>query len=382
MHDYIIDINELSDSRELLEAKPPKVIKIFIYVLLAMLVAGFIWISIFSIEITIKSPGIIRPIQNISGVKNVVSGTISSILFKDGEYVDKGELLYKIDTKSLDIDYKEIKSKILRLEDDETNTTLYKESIAKGLNLFSQDNIRYYNRYLNYELEKEKLNLTYLKAKRELEDEESLLEGMQTKRKLDELKSTVRFNQLNIDSYISRELITIEDELRAIKDQLITLRKSRVSIEESLRLSRVKAAIAGRVQQIQELNPGDFLQQGVEVLRIIPSDDSLIKVDIMVSNSDIAGITIGDRVTYRFQALPQGEYGVLTGTITKIPGDITSTGTGNSVYVLEGSVKSNKLSNNKGVSVYLKSGMLCDARIITREQKILDYLLEKLDFKS
>ncbi|MBN2617874.1 MAG: HlyD family efflux transporter periplasmic adaptor subunit [Spirochaetales bacterium] len=382
MHEYIIDMKDLSDSRELLESKPPKVIKIFIYFLLFMIVAGFIWISVSSIEITTKSPGIIRPIDDISIVRNVVSGTLVNIWFKDGDYINKDEPLYKIDTTSLDIDYKEVLSKISRLNKTKMNVIKLQQSISENKNLFSTNNTKFYNRFLTYQLEKEKLNMTYLKALREYDDENSLLDNMKTQRKLDELEATVRYNSLNVDTFVSKNLIDLENEITTINEELISLNRNKMTLEENIKMSQVNASISGRIQKIQDLNTGDFLGVGSEVLRVLPIDSESIKVDIMVSNKDIAGISVGDVVTYRFSALPQSEYGVLKGKVLSIPGDITSNSVNGNVYVLEGSVNSNKLDNKEGIPVFLKSGMFCDVRITTREQKILDYLLEKLDFKS
>ncbi|WP_187759797.1 HlyD family secretion protein [Thiospirochaeta perfilievii] len=382
MHEYIIDMKDLSDSRELLESKPPKVIKIFIYFLLFMLVTGFIWISVSSIEITTKSPGIIRPIDDISIVRNVVSGTLENIWFKDGDYVTKDEPLYKIDTTSLDIDYNEVLSKLSRSNKTKEDVIKLQKSISENKNLFSSDNIKFYNRFLTYQLEKEKLNMTYLKALREYDDENSLLDNMKTQRKLDELEANVRYNFLNVETFVSRNFIDIENEITTINEELITLNRNKMALEENIKMSQVNASISGRIQKIQDLNTGDFLGVGSEVLRVLPIESESIKVDIMVSNKDIAGITVGNVVTYRFSALPQSEYGVLEGKVLSIPGDITSNGANGNVYVLEGSVNSNKLDNKDGIPVFLKSGMFCDVRIITREQKILGYLLEKLDFKS
>lgn len=374
MHDFIIDINDLSDSRELLEAKPPKVIKIFIYFILLMLITGFVWISLSFLEITTKSPGMIRPTKDISNVRNIVSGYIGDIYFSDGDYIKKGDLLYTIDTESLNLDLKDIETKIERIIKQRDNTITLKNSVLNGENKFRPENIEFYNRYLTFELEREKLELTYYKAIRELEDEKNLIESMRVKRNIDELESTLRFNELNLKSYTSKMLVSLENELTSYKEELILLRKNKRTLEDSIEKSTIRASISGRIQQIVDFNSGDYLSMGIEVMRILPTEDSVIKVDIMVSNKDITGIEVGDRVSYKFPALPEKEYGIFHGFVTKIPGDVTTTGTNTSVYVLEGSIESDSLE--------LKNGMFCDARIITREQRILDYLLEKLDFKS
>ena len=164
---YEVITNELSDSRELLEAKPPRVIKIFIYFVVGMLTITFVWISLFSIEITVKSPGIVRPVQDISVVKNIVSGAVKKINFTDGQEISKGDLLYSIETSSIDIEYDQVLSRIDRLETRKINLNILKDSIFSSKNGFKESEINFYNRYLNYQLEMEKLNITYLKSLKE-----------------------------------------------------------------------------------------------------------------------------------------------------------------------------------------------------------------------
>jgi len=380
LRDYIIDINELSDSRELLEAKPPRVIKIFIYFVVGMLTITFVWISLFSIEITVKSPGIVRPVQDISVVKNIVSGAVKKINFTDGQEISKGDLLYSIETSSIDIEYDQVLSRIDRLETRKINLNILKDSIFSSKNGFKESEINFYNRYLNYQLEMEKLNITYLKSLKEFNIENELLDSMKTKSKFEELESTLKFNKLNMDAYKSSSLVSIENELNSTVEELLSLKKSKLKYEEDLKLCSITASIDGVIQKIQDLNIDDYIGSGSEVLRIIPKKSDSIKVDIMVSNKDIAGINKGDSVKYIFSALPQREFGVIEGTITSLPGDISTTNNSN-VYMLEACVNSRELEDKYGESVFIKSGMYCETRIITREQKIIYYLLEKLDFK-
>ena len=120
-------------------------------------------------------------------------------------------------------------------------------------------------------------------------------------------------------------------------------------------------AIRSYYEKIQDLNIDDYIGSGSEVLRIIPKKSDSIKVDIMVSNKDIAGINKGDSVKYIFSALPQREFGVIEGTITSLPGDISTTNNSN-VYMLEACVNSRELEDKYGESVFIKSGMYCETR--------------------
>ena len=53
-----------------------------------------------------------------------------------------------------------------------------------------------------------------------------------------------------------------------------------------------------------------------------------------------------------------------------------------SFFTGEGNLNSNVLHSNKGEESYVKPGMICEAKIITRNEKMLYYLLEKIGLKN
>ncbi|WP_461204646.1 hypothetical protein [Clostridium sp. DL1XJH146] len=55
---------------------------------------------------------------------------------------------------------------------------------------------------------------------------------------------------------------------------------------------------------------------------------------------------------------------------------------GASYYIAEGLVENNILESHKGEVSELKTGMICNAEVITRDEKLLYYLLEKINLKD
>ena len=53
-----------------------------------------------------------------------------------------------------------------------------------------------------------------------------------------------------------------------------------------------------------------------------------------------------------------------------------------SFFAGEGSLTSNLLYSNKGEKSYIKPGMTCEAKIVTRSEKMLYYLLEQIGLKN
>ncbi|WP_257788397.1 HlyD family secretion protein [Clostridium saccharobutylicum] len=106
-------------------------------------------------------------------------------------------------------------------------------------------------------------------------------------------------------------------------------------------------------------------------------------MSLYVSNKDIAGIKVDQKVKYHFEALPYKEYGELNGTITEIATDATvDPKTGISYYLVQSEIENKPLFSYKGDEGEIKMGMACEAQVVTKKKKILYYLLEKINLKK
>ena len=70
MKPILININEISDSRERYESKPNFFLVIFNYAVLGIMVVSLIWMYFGKIDIVVKSEGLIRPNSQVATVVN------------------------------------------------------------------------------------------------------------------------------------------------------------------------------------------------------------------------------------------------------------------------------------------------------------------------
>lgn len=172
---------------------------------------------------------------------------------------------------------------------------------------------------------------------------------------------------------------TLDNERTALKN----MKNDLEDVERNIEKCMVKAPIDGYINMVREINQGDILESQSTIATIIPEDDSNYIVQIYAPNGEIINIREGDTVRYHFMALPYKEYGELTGNITKIAIDTQLMNEGNtSVYLVEANVQNKPLFGYDGESVDIKVGMVCEARIISKTKTIMNYILEKMDFKS
>lgn len=153
MKGIIVDIDKLTESKELYNQKPKRVMVGFIYTIV-LLFAGALLYSIFGkIEIVTKAAGIIRPNDQVSTVSGMVGGQIAEVMFMDGTTVQEGDILLVLDYTSLQTDLKNFEESRIITQSELDMTEKYITSIQQEKNLFSSDtSSEEYQWYVKYEL--------------------------------------------------------------------------------------------------------------------------------------------------------------------------------------------------------------------------------------
>jgi len=508
MKTYIQDIRDMSDSREMLEAKPHFFMTWFVYILLVIIVAAITWAYFGEIEDYLKANGVVRPGDRISVVRNGVSGRVEKVNIEEGMRVKKGDLLCTIETNGILLEKNEKEKLVSQYEKEKQNLLKFKKSILEGKNLFKLSNTGesdYYNRFQKYMTDREttneqmnnsKIDLfqmksdaessrkiaemklvnakdvqkkqktllesveknrnlfnqdcpeyqrkyedfafnltrlnsiyeqrndTYLRlerlyeaggiASKEMEDAKNQVDISkldankfkneyvmnlqstikQTEQSIEELTNSLSKWKTSIDAYkgISKDkelalekirldtIVQIDDGILANKKNLEQIKGELKNLELNLKESNVIAPIDGIINLYTEINKGDLLQSGIEIAAIVPDTNTDYKIQLMVSNKDIASIKNGQRIKYHFLALPYREYGEVEGVVKNIGTDArVDKETGNSYYMVEASIEKKELESYKGVRSQIKVGMSCEAQVVTKSRKILWWLLEKID---
>jgi len=175
-------------------------------------------------------------------------------------------------------------------------------------------------------------------------------------------------------------LTSISDTLFSLQNNLETLQIDITGLRQAIEDATVVAPIDGVVSMFGEMNVGDFIQTGMDIATILPVSDGEHRVMLLVSNADIADIEEGQRIYFRFAALPFADFGEMPGRVTRISTDAHSSEDGQSFFVVEAEMDSGSLFDRNGVESEIRVGMVCDARVITNTQRIIHWVLERLNF--
>ncbi len=152
MKDIIVNMEDLSDSRELMERKAPKAISIFISIVLSIIITLLIWSLLGEIDEYLQVGGEIRPQSSTNTITIMNGGKIKSIAFKDGDIVKAGDTILTLDIEAIE-EQKRILNKNIADYDEKIKYNIQlKKCIEDEKNTFSKSEkeIGYYNQYEKY----------------------------------------------------------------------------------------------------------------------------------------------------------------------------------------------------------------------------------------
>jgi len=142
----------------------------------------------------------------------------------------------------------------------------------------------------------------------------------------------------------------------------------------------VRSPIAGRVEELRRLDAGDNLFAGEEVLRVVPERSGGLDLQLRVDPRDIAELRQGMAIVLKFPGLPPSQYGTVGARVTRVPADANTSSAGTAFFDVEATLDRAFVENRRGERVELIPGMVAEARIVVKRERILRLILEKLDF--
>lgn len=493
MRKEYIDIKDLSDSREVLEAKSPKAITIFIVMILLVLIIGLTWCTFGKIDTYAKATGEIRTEEISSSLSSLSTGKITSIQALDGDKVSKDNVILTIDSDYYE-NQKEITSK--QIEERKTKIDDYNlliKSINNDRNYLNKNSSLYYE-YENYALDlketlesiddsndqisssieeydllisqnnksKNELNSlineynllincvnndvpytgtnqsvlntynSYLSIYTPLKTIKDTLEpkitsGTATPEEIEQYNTALsNINSLNtstindinkaitesnfqvstydsnIESYKLKKdalsykgnkedskqklknsyYISINNAIESLNNEIIALDNDLSKLDETLDSLSIKATSDGLLVYSKEYTIGDMITANELVASIVP-DSNFYKVILLLPESKIAEVNVGQDVEYVISSLSMTDYGKPKGKVESISADSFSEQTsGTKFYKVTATIDKTVLTNKKDGQIRnLKVGMLIEGHIITGSQTIMSYLLDKLNFR-
>lgn len=373
--------NMMYKSQELIQLRLPVEVNVMMYTILVLFLCVGIAVCTVHVNDVIKVPGIIRTKENVSSVKNVLSGKIDQIYYSPGQLVKQGDILFSLNKdiyeslrKNLEIDISNIQKELTCIKHLLDGIYSGKNIIPERENAKSFTQLEEYFTKLAY-LEEQKKYCDY-KYQKEL----SMPNALMNQQNIEEAKMNVCLRQKEIDKYkaeILAKLIQAKDDNEKEFEKLY---QALIRTEKEYSYLDVKAPVNGYIQEISSLNVGDYIFADQQVINIVPCDNKNFRVEMNITAKDIGEIEKGMIVKYRLSAFPFFEYKGAQGQITFIDSDVRKGSDGRLFYQAYADIDKVDFTNAKGESYLLRAGIDVDARIVMEKITLLQFILRKLDF--
>ena len=160
-------------------------------------------------------------------------------------------------------------------------------------------------------------------------------------------------------------------ELAENMGRLNALNEGAVALHDKVDKSQIKSPVRGRVQRLLVNTVGGVVQPGKDLVEIVPLDDKLV-LEAKVQPRDIAFIHPGQAATVKFTAYDSSIYGGLEATVENISPDTVVDERGNAFYLVRVQTKKAQL----GEALPIMPGMTAEVDVLTGKKSVLSYLLK------
>lgn len=175
--------------------------------------------------------------------------------------------------------------------------------------------------------------------------------------------------RLQIDQQLRTEVAA---EMRDVGNRLATLAEDEVTAQDRLRHAEIKAPIGGAVHLLAIHTVGGVVTPAETLMEIVPQD-SRLTVEARIAPQDIDQVAIGQTSKLRLTAFNRNTTPELVGTVIRVSADLeTNQTTGMSFYRIAIAIPGDELSKLKGL--VLLPGMPVETFVRTGDRRVITYL--------
>jgi adhesin transport system membrane fusion protein len=160
-------------------------------------------------------------------------------------------------------------------------------------------------------------------------------------------------------------------ELADVLAKLSALKEGAVGLADRVDKAQVRSPVRGRVQRLLANTVGGVVQPGRDIVEIVPLDDALV-LEARIVPKDIAFIRPGQPATVKFTAYDFSIYGGMDATVENISPDTTVDERGNAFYL----VRVRTSQADFGDKLPIIPGMTAEVDVLTGRKSVLSYLLK------
>lgn len=416
-----------NDIRTALEERAPRTAWMLILAIVFAAGSGIAWANWAVVEEVTTGSGRVIPSTQLQVMQTLEGGIIREILMKEGDLVNQGQVLMRIDDTGFASRLGELMQRqwSLRAEiarrraeaggdneiaaDEElvreapdilrSESEVFDARRAKlndELAILRQQLVQKRQELKELQAREQKLALSLEPLKRELELTTKLkaqrvvpeVELLRLQRQYAELsgdlaivKASVPRAEAAITEAEARMLNGVTTFKSEARERLVAARGELAVVVESVKAARdrvvrtaLRAPVRGVVNKLNVTTIGAVVQPGQQLIEIVPLDDTLL-IEAQVRPQDVAFIRPDLDASVKLTAYDYSIFGSLPGKVERISADTITDERGESFYrVIVRTDRNYLTANDKKLPII--PGMVATVDVLTGEKTVLDYLLK------
>ncbi len=387
------DLNLLNDLNAAMQNEKHRGMYWSVLILAVFLVVLLVWSYNSNVEEVTRGQGSVIPSSREQIIQSLDPGILREMLVKEGDIVEKGQVLLRLDDTRSSAVLRESQAKVEHLE----AVTARLKAEAYGHKLVFPENLsnKVKERERSFYVAKRKSlqqSLKSLQRSKALLDREiritapmvakgamSEVELLRMKRQSSELQLQIIERQNNYVTQANDELVKMQSELAQARENMAVR-------ADPVERAYIRAPLKGIVKNIRINTIGGVVSAGQDIMEIVPFDDELI-IEAYISPRDIGYVSIGMDAVVKLTAYDYAIYGGLDGKVILLsPSTLRdekrasnlNLNQGEAYYRVLVKTDNNTLTDRNGKPLTILPGMGASVDIKTGEKTIFQYLIKPI----
>lgn len=352
-----------------------------IYIILTVgVIAAILALPFLSVDVTVGSPGILRPVVPATPIKAYSSGVVTGMFARENQRVVKGDALISVHVvevadrerragerlKEISILLGDLRELTKRVTPDSRiwmswvpATPLYQQALADFM-----------QRYRDEVARSEQSKRDHLRSKQLFHS------GVIAASEMEQADETLRKSTEAVERIVNSQLTEWQQQILKYEVEMSELKTSMLEAKHADELNQILAPVSGTVLKLVGLYPGSRIFSGQEIGYISP--DTTLVAEIQVPPENIGGIHEGLPVRLQISTYNYNDWGVVDAMVTDVSDDVIMDAH-NMHYVVICSLSQKHLSHRSGLRVPLRKGMTLHARFIVGRSTMWQLLYNRAD---
>jgi adhesin transport system membrane fusion protein len=422
------DTQFMTSISEAMLEQTPRSARLLLWVVALFVLLAILWANWAQLDELSRGEGEIIPSRQLQVVQNLEGGIVSEILVREGDLVERGQVLLRIDATRFASAFNEsqvrefeLVAKLARLQAEADGSDFvapdnypvqFRLQLERERNLYRarEQELRANLLVTERQLEQRRQELREARSKEEqIRSSYSLLlqeldimqplvgegvisevEYLRLRRQVNDMKGElagVRLSIPRIEAAISEHKSRLNEgelqfrsraraELNEMSGELARLKETLQGMQDRITRTEVRSPVKGTVKQLLVNSVAGVVQPGDQLLNIVPWEDRLL-VEARVRPADIAQIRVGLPATVKVSAYDFSIYGGLDAAVQFVsPSTILDEE--KRAYYLVRLETTQPYLGNQDKQLPLIAGMTVSVDILTGKKTVMDYILKPI----